>query len=311
MTFLKNLARDLIEKKLWPVAATLLVGLVAVPLVLGSGGSANVSSESPADVAQRTGGVAVEPAATARVSVATATSDAKVSRAGSVRNPFRVADQPKAAAPAGDSAATPANGVVGAGTTDVGKAPGTGGATTEGYTGKIVPLPDVSTPVPTDKATAAQRRVYRVAIRFGESGAVTTRRDVARLTPLPSANKPLALFMGVLSDGKTVAFLLAPGVQARGQGWCRPTPEKCSTLEMRPGDDQTIEASSGTGGVVQYQLKVVRVARKVIKSVDKAEASHARHSKSGRDLLHTAVAKDLPGTDAYSFDAGYGILRLR
>ena len=119
------------------------------------------------------------------------------------------------------------------------------------------------------------------------------------------------MFMGVLSDGKTAAFLLAPGVQAAGQGWCRPSRANCQTLEMRAGDDEALEARSGTGGVVQYNLKVLRVERKVLKSAEKAEARHTRSSKAGRELLRAAIAKDVPGTGAYRFDADYGILRLR
>lgn len=304
MNLVKNLVRDLVDKKLWPVAAALVAALVAVPVVLGSGAEP-ASTESEQVIAQRTGGVAVEPPVTARVSVNTESSDVKVRRPGAVRNPFEQKHQPKPAAEAATAGATETK-------TDAGNT-GSGGKTVEPDKGAIVPLPDVKVPVAGDsgKATAAQRRVYRVAIRFGEAGAVTTRRDLARLKALPSFSKPLVMFMGVLSDGKTAAFLLAPGVQATGQGWCRPSRANCQTLEMRAGDDEALEARSGTGGVVQYNLKVLRVERKVFKSAAKAEAKHARYSKAGRELLRAAIAKDVPGAGAYKFDSDYGILRLR
>ena len=254
-------------------------------MVLGSGAEP-ASTEAEQAIAQRTGGTAVEAPVTARVSVNTSSSDAKVNRPGAVRNPFRQQHQPKPATAAGDAApGAPgsANRRATETKTDAGKT-GSGG-TRPGPTRARSCRCRTSRPRPpaTRQApTAAQRRVYRVTIRFGESGAIKTLRDLARLKALPSFNKPLVMFMGVLSDGKTAAFLLAPGVQATGAGLVPSDARRtASTLEMRAGDDEALEARSGTGGIVQYKLKVLRVERKVLQ-VGREGRGQARAVLQGR-----------------------------
>lgn len=316
MTFLRSLVRDLVEKRLWPVAAALLVALVAVPVVLGGG-----SGPAPASRAVGTGGAlapGADAATTARVSVATpASSTTKTRRPGAVRNPFKQQYQPKPV--------TTASGATSAGTGSAGAAAGGGAQTTAPSAGggtapSAGTTPDVKSPSPTVirpvgprrvAPSVAQRRVYRVAVRFGEIGAMKTRHDAARLTSLPSTAEPLVMFMGVRSDGKTAVFLVAPGVHTRGDGWCRPRRGACQTLEMRAGDHEVLEMATGTAGIVQYHLVVARVVRRTLKSPKTAARKHARSSKSGRELLRTAIARDVPGASAFRYDRLYGVLRPR
>jgi hypothetical protein len=105
--------------------------------------------------------------------------------------------------------------------------------------------------------------------------------------------------------------VIAPGVQTRGDGWCRPRRSACHTLEMRAGDREVLEMASGTAGVVQYHLVVARVARRTLKSQEAAARKHARESKSGRELLREAIAREVPGTRSFRFDRLYGVLRAR
>ena len=46
MNHLRTLVRDLVERRLWPVALALVIALVAVPVVLGRGGE-----QTPAPIA--------------------------------------------------------------------------------------------------------------------------------------------------------------------------------------------------------------------------------------------------------------------
>ncbi len=305
MNFFRNLVRDLVDKKLWPVAAALLLALVAVPVLLGGG------SSTPVPRASEPVAAAGAPVATAaQVSLDTSEAADKRHRPGAVRNPFKQLHQPKpqtsatSAPGTGGSAATGAKGGA-AGGSD--KSGGTGGGSTKVDT----TAPSVTKPVAQVAPSLAQRRVYRVAVRFGEAGALTTRRDAARLTALPSTAKTMALLLGVRSDRRTAVFMLAPGVQARGDGWCRPSAAKCHTLEMRAGDRQVLETASGTAGVVQYHLVVARVAKRTLKSRKAAARKHARVSEAGRDLLRWALSREIPGSRSYRYDARYGLLRAR
>ena len=94
MSFLRNLVSDLVEKRLWPVALLLVGALVAVPFVLGGGGteadSAAIATATPATTSTTT-------ATTIRVSEDT--NVATIAPTGTKHNPFR---QPKA-----ETAATP------------------------------------------------------------------------------------------------------------------------------------------------------------------------------------------------------------
>ena len=92
MSFLRNLLADLVEKRLWPVAAALVAALVAVPIMLGGGGG-DASTAAPAAGA----GAVAPPAADApgRAQVALETSPASDGHDGRSRDPFVQRNAPK------------------------------------------------------------------------------------------------------------------------------------------------------------------------------------------------------------------------
>jgi hypothetical protein len=313
VNFLRNLVRDLVDKKLWPVAAALVLALLAVPVLLGGGSEAPAPRTPEASAAAASGS---RSSTTARVSLDTADPAAgKAHRPGAVRNPFTQQYEPKQAEGA-DTAAGAAAGTGAAaapsGPSSLGNNPADKTGVTPGGGSTDVKAPAVTLPAaPRVAPSVAQRRVYRVAVRFGETGALGTRHDAARLTALPSTAKPMVMFLGVRSDGKTAVFVVARGVQARGDGWCRPRPTNCQTLEMRAGDSEVLETASGTAGVVQYHLVVARVAKRTLKSHKTAARKHRRVSDAGRELFLAARAREVPGTGEYRYDRLYGVLRAR
>jgi len=111
MTFLHNLVRDLVERKLWPLVVLLVAGLVAVPVVLG-GGESETASTPPA-VTPATPAPAKPKTELAEVTLDDSAPDRR-DRGGKVRDPFhkpasaRAAD---AAASAGSSAPSGASSV--------------------------------------------------------------------------------------------------------------------------------------------------------------------------------------------------------
>src|SRR5580704_15327349 len=83
MNFLNSIISDLRSKRLWPIAAVLLVAVIAVPVLLSSG-----SSSTPTPVAQvppQSGGATPIPG-TPVLSVNDTPSHAKIT--GKARNPF-------------------------------------------------------------------------------------------------------------------------------------------------------------------------------------------------------------------------------
>jgi hypothetical protein len=313
MSFVRNLAADLVEKRLWPIAAALLAAILAVPLLLGGGGSTPTPAAGDKAVA-----AAAAPESPVRVTLDTSTSEPR-NRRGAVRNPFRQQHQPKAAAAPGPAA--PAAGGASAATGSA-SATGPGASSPSGTTAtpgnddfdpKTGLVKHTTTPVPSttavdSPAVAATGLRYRVAWRFGRPRALKSNHDAARLTALPKPADPVVLFLGLLEDRRTAAFLVRPGATVTGEGWCRPAPTDCQTLEMRRGDVVGLAYTDAAGVLQRYRLGVSTVARRTV-SVAAARRSHRRVSKAGREVLIDAIRAKVPGTRELVFDAARGLLK--
>jgi hypothetical protein len=286
MSFLRNVGIDLVEKRLWPIAAALVAALVAVPLVLGGGGGKSVAPDAPSGIAAA--GAAAGTGQTVRVSGSV---PAERSRPGRARNPFEVLR-------GGEEETAPSGG----GTTAVVATPVTsaagsaGSPATAGSTG--VPGTSVSTP-PGSGATQgggdarsddSALDVYRVSLRFGRPGAMRMIRDIARLTPLPSADNPFFVFLGVLKDRKTLVFMLSSDTQATGDGKCRPSMRDCQTIELQAGDTEFFDLVTDAGTAVQYQMDVKGLDRVEARSTARAATARARGSRAGQKILRAAAA---------------------
>ena len=117
-------------------------------------------------------------------------------------------------------------------------------------------------------------------------------RDVPRLTPLPSADNPFFVFLGVLEDRETLVFLLSSDVTATGDGKCRPSSKSCQTIELKTGDTEFFDFAQEDGTVIQYQMDVLKVDRRDATTAKAAAASYARKSQVGQELLRMAAADD-------------------
>ena len=297
MSFVRNLLADLVAKRLWPVALVLAGALVAVPVLLTQGvDRGNVPAVPVAN--------ADAPAPT----VVTPASDAPRRGANPVgRNPF---DQKNVGGP---TEVTGGTGGTEGSSGDSGDGTGGGGSVGPGadVTGGLPALEDVdvipvggtdSEPLPKPD----RRESYHVDLRFGRDGKLSSRRDVARLSPLPSADDPFFVFMGVLADGKTALFLVSSDAEATGDGTCKPSPANCERVEMQAGETEFFDVTTPEGEVVQYQLDLIRVARRRATDAAVAADNRTRESSQGREVLRHAIDTkqvDVAGI-AYSRDLG-------
>jgi hypothetical protein len=217
MSGARGLLRDLIERRLWPVAVLLLVAAVAVPIYLGRS-SAQDGAVAPLATAQ--------PDATASKAAVSIETQAELDRRGAVRNPFKQLHVHKAATKSIPSAAATSSPA-----TDPTAAPG--GSTGSGSDGSVPPLTSggsggAGTGTGTGTATTPATDpfdTHHLTLRFGhaDAAALKTYRDVARLSPLPTAENPFFVYTGVLKDGKTAVFLLSSDAVASGDGKCQPS----------------------------------------------------------------------------------------
>ena len=295
MSAIRGVLRDLVERKLWPIAVLLLAAAVAVPMYLGHASA----DEAPLPAtALQADAVKVSKAAV-KVDGDPAGDD----RPGAVRNPFKQLHVPKApAAPAAPSTKTPA--------TDQPTGSGSGGSggsqspVAPGGTGNEGSKPTTPAGDPLD--------VYHLSLRFGRAEAtqLKTYHDVARLSPLPTADNPFFVYTGVQTDGKTAVVLLSADATATGDGHCRPSSKSCQTIEVKEGDTEFFDLTVD-GEAVQYQLDVVKVFKKGASTAAAAAAAYERHSNAGADMLrkaHRVGSSAFKGASTYRWLPDRGLL---
>lgn len=274
MKFLQNIVADLVEKRLWPVAAVLIVGLLAVPTLLAKQ-SDPPAPEAPAAV--------VAKGADTPLTLDT-TPIRRRNRGGKSRNPFQQLFKAKT-----EDGAQSSGALLPKSSPDASGSLADGGGLSGGQP-SVVPVPK---PAGTPKKKSAPKKkasldTYKVTLRFGKNGSKRTIRDIARLTPLPSTEDPFFVFLGVKTDGRTLAFLVSADAKATGDGKCRPR-DTCETIEMRAGDTEFFEVTT-ENGPVQYELDVVSIRKNKASSARAARKSRARKSRAGAAMLHIASA---------------------
>jgi hypothetical protein len=257
MNFARALLRDLVDKRLWPIAALLAATLVVVPLLIGGAGSADDGSPAPA--------AAVDESATANASQSAPAVElvgpASVrARAGTVRDPFR-RPKPKVE----DRVATPSASAA----TDTAAA-------------------QTSTTDPTKNASPTLTKppfAYRTVVRFGlTDGDPGKARGISRLTPLGGVIAPALVYLGVSIDGAHAAFLLGPSAQQYGEGRCVDR-ANCRIIVLKAGMSTVVDVTPTEGPPRQYSLEVVSVRRESKPSEDIATKARAHVHPDGRDVL--------------------------
>jgi hypothetical protein len=296
--FLASLKADLLDRRLLPLVALVVVALLAaIAYVALDGGS---SSSTP--TAAATGLGSSTPAGldtsqtTPETAVAEVTSGAAVQHHGSARNPFTPLAEPKAktAAKATSSSSS------GSSSTS-----SSSSSSSSGSSGGSTP----STPTtPTKPSTPAKpKTIYHVAVEFGQlpvtdATPLTPYENLKLLTPLPSSTQALIVFRGVTAGGKSATFTLVGEAILHGEGSCLPSATQCEAIDLQSGKAEQLEYLSSTGQVLSYELKVVSITSEKASTASVKYALH-RESKAGRELLSHDGLMAIPYLH-YSANAG-------
>jgi hypothetical protein len=295
--------RPLIERRLLPVAILLIAALVAVPMLLKKDPAPGAAPAPAADVNAKDDGVSGDPL----VSLVGDGEQTKRRRVlGARKNPFEPGPAPKATAtptPTGTGvtttqSSTTTSGPTGGGTTTV--SGGTGGTST----------PPAATAPPAAAAPPKPKyELYSLTVRFGSTeGDSLTKMNLPRLKALPSAEDPVLVYLGLTKDEKSAIFMVDSNVEPEGDGSCDPSPANCETVKLHVGDTEFFDVKGeGDTTVAQYQLDLVKVARKTTASASAAEAARAKVSKAGRKVLRVRKAK--VGPLRWDYDAESGTVR--
>jgi hypothetical protein len=300
MNVISDTFRQLVKRKLWPVALLLVAALVAVPMTLAK------QPEPPAATVAPKG----EEGMTATF-VTAATDDEATSKRrrvlGADKDPFEPAPLPKAKKSKkktkADATATPTPDTP----ADSGTDSGSGGAATPpaGAEPTATPAPTVTVPA------------YSVKVRFGSTeGDALATSTIERLSVLPDEENPLVVYRGVEDGGKVAIFELTGDVVAEGDGTCAPTPENCQYVKLRGGESEFItvkttdpSAPDAEPTEAQFELDLVKIYKKKtkVKATD-PEASQSLAKASSSSLKGKRSGVQLRRRNRYVFDATTGTL---
>jgi hypothetical protein len=262
MKLITDTFRQLVRRRLWPVAALLLAAVVAVPLALAK-------SPAPAPPTPTTVAAKSDDVTTTFVALDDQKSAERRRVLGRTKDPFEPAPLPKAkkrkstkAKAAATATATP--------TATPDSSSSSGGGTS-------APGTPVATPTPTPSGPTVPKGSLKV--RFGKvddtSAAELPSSYLQPLEPLLDDTTPVLVFEHVTNEGKTAVFSIPGDVSAVGDGKCDPTPQNCETLKLHAGETEFVTvagtAADGSATSTQYELDLVKIYQK--KTVVPAESA--------------------------------------
>jgi len=288
--FLQSVKADLSDRRLRPlviVVALALVGAVAYG-VLGGGSSSSTRVAVVATPATGSGPSLTTVEATPKDADAETTEGEAEQHHGVAHDPFDALEAPKVVKAV--QVATPAASSSAASTSSA----STGSSSTS-----------TSSPAPTTEATpptpAKQHTVYHVAVLFGlqsppppaPATSLTPYENLMLLAPLPSDKKPLIVFRGVTSGGKSATFTIVSEAILSGSGTCLPSATQCQAIDLKPGQTEQLQYLGAEGQVTTYELTVASIAASKASSAS-VKSLLAGSSRAGRKVLSDAGLLAIP-----------------
>jgi hypothetical protein len=263
---------DLRARRLLPVAAVLLVGLVAAPIVLSK--KADESAPAPAGTTTPSQAEAPKgPDELANVKLGDELSEGS----GSSLSAFGASDPfapPKKVlkADAAQTQTTTAAGEAQSAVTDTGTAGGTGdtGGGTGGGTGGDTGGGTGGGGTKTTEFT------YVLDVTFWQNGHRRQIKGMEKLDVLPTRLNPLLIFMGVTDGGGNSVFLVDATLETTGEGKCKPNRSDCAFLYLGAGSEQEFTNEDGDS----YRLRIDQIRK--VKVGDESSASSATASKKSK-----------------------------
>ncbi len=250
MNVLTTTWRQLVRRRLWPVAVLLVAALAAVPVLLSREPAPVTPPEQPAAAPAQQTAKADEALAEPVVAKASADDRSRRRRVLGVRkDPFTPAAAKKKHKAVKKVKKTPAPAV----------------PKHESTSSPSTPAPSTSAPS-TPVAPAPPKKVYEkdsLIVRFGDATSKLTRMNVKKLAALP--NDPdvdqLLVYTGLTDHGKKAVFMVDASLEPSGDGDCKPHPSNCETIELAVGETEFFDVVDDATGTItaQYELDLVDI----------------------------------------------------
>ena len=281
--FLLDLWHDLKEKRLWPVAVVLLVGLVAVPVLLAK------PADEPRRPRRRPAAAGPKPDVLkqlAKVKLGDEeVGDGSTLGAFDPSNPF---NPPKGAIKkeAGRSTANagPSADTAGAPTLD-GRRRFHRGARRRHHRRRSRRAPgggDTGGGGPTTTTTVYK---YVVDLTFKANGHTRHIKGMEKLDMLPNQSAPLLIFMGVTPKGSNAVFLVDSTLKAAGEGKCKPSAAECAFAYIGAGSEYIFTEDDGDTYTVRIdEIRKVKVGATAAKRQGRQGARRGRARTAASSL---------------------------
>ena len=271
---------DLREKRLWPVAALLLLALLALPLLSGGSGTGKgLDAAPPTSSPEREAAVRAAPNGASDLGVFRPKDPFRPAVRRARRTPASGGPPPSGASDIGIVKVRPgASTRVSSGASDVPPAPASGGGpVSSSPTGTAAP-----TPAPSSPTVRRRERLYTYVadVQFGRVGS-ERRRTLQRLELLPNDRRPLLVFLGVTADRRRALFLVDSTLSQSGEGRCKPDVEVCTFLYLTPRSTRNEHFFADADGR-EYALRVLRLRRVAVRSSRRARAGASRRPSAAR-----------------------------
>ena len=247
MNVLTTTWRQLVRRRLWPVALLLVAAAAAVPVLLSH--DAEPVALAPLPAAPGTSAKVSDTLADPVIDPATPDDRSRRRRVLGVRkDPFTPSaikhPKKKKAAKKTTESSTPT-------TPTQSTSPSTSAPS----------MPVITLPV----TPAKPKKTYAkgsLIVRFGDATAdLLARMNVKKLAPLPDDETPLLVYTGLTKNGTKAIFLVDDSLQPTGDGSCKPHPSNCETVELGKGDTEFFDQiDPDTGDILaQFELDLVDI----------------------------------------------------
>jgi hypothetical protein len=160
----------------------------------------------------------------------------------------------------------------------------------------------------TGPATLKADQAYSVDIDTKDATGVHVLSSVVRLAPLPDAESPEVIFLGVLQGGQKAAFLFtnAIAVSSKDSGLtCLPSTSDCQIVELSPGQGLSLYPTANTALISTFSFELVSIGATGYSSDSAATAARDAVSTAGQTLLPLSSSPELA---TLSFDSKLGAL---
>jgi hypothetical protein len=274
--FLSQLFTDLRARRLLPVAALLVAGLVAAPIVLSK-----KADETPAPAPVTTQTQPKQPTGPDELAQVKLEDEFGEGNGSSLSafdadNPFA---PPTKVLKAARDEADGDTGLIApeTGTLPPGTAPGTG---TGGETGGGTPEGGGGGE---GGGTKPQEFTYVLDVTFWSNGQKRRIQNLQKLDMLPNQAAPLLIFMGVSDNAGNAVFLVDSTLNAAGEGKCKPSQADCAFLYLGAGSEEEFTNDDGDSyRLMINEIKKVKVGADSGTAASKDDEASASASKSAR-----------------------------